>query len=488
MPRFDELWESEGRALYPLLLLCTAVEIGGISRNQFLQTGNLTLILATMEEGRGPESDGTHTNSSDSHFVPRTGQRRKRSIEDRELDLDKREGTWLIANAQALQRSTGVNLQRFLKSNKRQGKWRGVAQSSVQRSKDVRWTAVVHLGGADNQRRLKYHVSTVYRTVEAAAMGHDRAAIAIFGRNRAQTNFPLQNYSQEEMLRTGSSLKTYLLKLRAEASGQTAASKEAELDSLSHKGVQIKQAALRQHPRNLNPARCGECINCITQSGRICFKNASAKVKQPVLSQRPEKMRRGHFALAGAASRQRLAAMYRLQESKRIPLASITGVDGLEGQSSAPHHIFYPSGVAPPMSRLTEFCYDYVADLVKLHRMHSHCGEGEESHNLAIQGSPCQCCGSFKHKAGACQLLSIDDKSCGHKPILKGHARADTLEWMQQLPPQIMQSANEIQKASSLRNGTGGIKSSRKERRGVGPNAATAFSIIMDQLLTENAR
>jgi hypothetical protein len=157
-------------------------------------------------------------------------------------------------------------------------------------------------------------------------------------------------------------------------------------------------------------------------------------------------------------------------------------------------------------------------------RMHSHCGEGEESHNLAIQGSPCQCCGSFKHKAGACQLLSIDDKSCGHKPILKGekpreaagrtdccrrsrsgnatfsrvyplrhrfdagHARADTLEWMQQLPPQIMQSANEIQKASSLRNGTGGIKSSRKERRGVGPNAATAFSIIMDQLLTENAR
>jgi hypothetical protein len=33
----------------------------------------------------------------------------------------------------------------------------------------------------------------------------------------------------QEMLRTGSSLKTYLLKLRAEASGQTAASKEAEL-------------------------------------------------------------------------------------------------------------------------------------------------------------------------------------------------------------------------------------------------------------------
>jgi len=58
-------------------------------------------------------------------------------------------------------------------------------------------------------------------------------------------------------------------------------------------------------------------------------------------------------------------------------------------------------------------------------RMQANYGEagGLGGRNLAIQGVPCQCCGSFKHKAGKCQLLSIDDISCGQdqeRHILKG--------------------------------------------------------------------
>jgi len=59
---------------------------------------------------------------------------------------------------------------------------------------------------------------------------------------------------------------------------------------------------------------------------------------------------------------------------------------------------------------------------------------------------------------------------------------------MWQLPPQISQIATEVQKASILRNGTGGIASRKNESRGLGPSAAATCSIIMEQLLIQNAR
>lgn len=68
------------------------------------------------------------------------------------------------------------------------------------------------------------------------------------------------------------------------------------------------------------------------------------------------------------------------------------------------------------------------------------------------------------------------------------YARADALAWMWQISPQMSQITTEVQKASILRNNTGGIGSKKYESRGVGPSAAATCSIIMEQLLIQNAR
>ena len=51
--------------------------------------------------------------------------------------------------------------------------------------------------GTCNGRRNRIFVSTAYRTAEAAAVGYDRAAIAVFGRDMAVLNNPLADYPPE---------------------------------------------------------------------------------------------------------------------------------------------------------------------------------------------------------------------------------------------------------------------------------------------------
>ena len=79
-----------------------------------------------------------------------------------------------------------------LKATRVQGKFRGVERSPKQRT----WRAVVIIGTCSGKRK-KMSVSTAYRTAEAAAVGHDRAAIAVFGRDIAVLNNSLADYPPE---------------------------------------------------------------------------------------------------------------------------------------------------------------------------------------------------------------------------------------------------------------------------------------------------
>ena len=73
-----------------------------------------------------------------------------------------------------------------------QGKFRGVERAPGQPT----WRAVIVIGTCYGKRK-KMSISTAYRTPEAAAVAHDRAAIAVFGRDMAVLNNPLAGYPPE---------------------------------------------------------------------------------------------------------------------------------------------------------------------------------------------------------------------------------------------------------------------------------------------------
>ena len=68
-------------------------------------------------------------------------------------------------------------------------------------SKASRWRGVGHTPWGKWSARLSGQrskfISQTYETEEAAARAHDRGAIAVFGREVAKINFPLEDYGAE---------------------------------------------------------------------------------------------------------------------------------------------------------------------------------------------------------------------------------------------------------------------------------------------------